>query len=213
MKSIFCLITLLCSTLSQAAVPIDGLYTNIFGGYTYMPGNINHLDSTNTYQLNAQNYRGGYNAGGSIGYQSNPMRYEGQITYLKTELDHFNANGIPQTDTNGYGQAVVGMLNVYYDFLSLNPILQPFVGAGIGYGWFQANLNSAAPSLISYDAHNATFAYQGTAGITLNFAENYALNLNYRYVGTLKLAAFGAIFQTHLANATAIYRFDGSKYK
>lgn len=212
MKSITCLALLMVCAISRAAPPIDGLYTSIFGGYTYLPGNVNHVNNDNV-MISSASYQGGYNAGGSIGYQSTPMRYEGQITYLNTNISRFNANNVTQIDTHGYTQSVLGMANIFYDFVNLNPILQPFLGGGIGYGWFQTDINSTTPSVNAFEAHNSTFAYQGSAGITFNFAENYAVNLNYRFIGTARLGEFGKMFQAHLANATAIYRFDGSKYK
>lgn len=218
MKSITCLMLVMFCAHSNATVidndgitPIDGLYTNLFGGYVYLPSNVNH--SFNNYNVSSPSYQPGFEAGGSVGYKSNPMRYEGEITYLKANLKNFNVDNTAQTSTNGYSQAVLGMANIYYDVSSLHALLQPFLGAGIGYGWFQGQLNSTAPTSIAFRAENGTFAYQGIAGITFNFAENYALNLNYRYISTLNLGSFGERFQAHIANVGATYRFDIVKYK
>ena len=57
------------------------------------------------------------------------------------------------------------------------------------------------------------FSYQGTAGITYNFAEQYAVNIAYRYIATSKPEDFGRIFQAHLASAGVSYRFDCDTYK
>ena len=202
---VFCMVSL-------AATPIDGLYTSVLGGYTYMPPNINQTSDNAT--LNSARYQNGYDVGGEIGYKSNPMRYAGEISYLKTNINQCYLNDTLQTTPSGYGQALIGMANIYYDVPNMNPILQPFLGVGIGYGWMQATLRAEGPTLTTnFSAENSTFAYQGMAGITYNFAENYALSLWYRYLGTTRLSQFGEIFQAHTANASATYRFDGNNYK
>lgn len=211
MKSPVCLTLLMLSCLASAATPIDGLYANVFGGYAYVPKNVSH--SYLSGWVNSSTYQPGYEAGGSIGYKSNPMRYEGEITYLKANISQFRYNNNQQTSPTGNNQALLAMANFYYDFPSLNPILQPFFGGGIGYGLFRARLNSRSPATVAFSANNSAFAYQGIAGVTFNFAENYALNLNYRYVASSHLGSFGTVFQAHIANVGATYRFDDVKYK
>lgn len=203
---------MLVCTAAMAAAPIDGTYSRVFGGYVYVPPNMNR--SFDSYTINSPTYQGGFEAGGAFGYKSNPMRYEAEITYLKANIEHFYLTNVQETTTGGYNQAVLGMANVYYDFLSSNPILQPFIGAGIGYGWIQSRFNGTSPiDTGTINASNSTFAYQATAGITYNFSENYALDLSYRYIGTSNLSSFGEMFQVHMINASAIYRFDGNKYQ
>jgi len=141
------------------------------------------------------------------------MRYEVELTYLKANVDHFYLDDVRQTGTSGYNQAVFGMANIYFDLPMMDPLLQPFAGIGIGYGWVQAKFHDTAPTTLSFDASNSTFAYLGSAGVTYNFAENYALTLSYRFIGTSTLGGFGEIFQVHMANVGATYRFDEVKYK
>lgn len=213
MKLITFLAILMRSAIAVAAVPIDGLYTEIFGGYAYIPSNVNQ--SYYGYNVNSPSYQGGYEAGGGIGYKSNPMRYEAEVTYLKANIRNFYLNYAQQTKPTGFSQAVLGFANIYLDIPLLDPILQPYFGGGIGYGWLQGTLNSTGPLIpVAFRAENSTFAYQGVAGITFNFSENYALLLSYRYVGTANsLSSFGKVFQVQMANAGAVYRFDGKKYK
>ena len=204
--------TLLTTTMAIAATPINGWYASAFGGYTYLPSNIN---STNLglHRSNAA-YQSGFDAGGSLGFKSNPMRYEGELTYMKANLNHFNVNGVRQTDSTGYTNAALGLANVYYDFPGMTMALQPFLGAGIGYAWVQSKLNSTGPfAATNFSNSNSVFAYQATGGLTYNFAENYALSLGYRYVGTTNIAELGQMFQAHIANLGAVYRFDGNNYK
>ncbi len=212
MRIAFVFATLLVNSVAFAATPIDGWYSSVFGGYTYLPNNINKTKANLTYK--SAGYQSGFDAGGSLGFKSNPMRYEGELTYLKANIKNFNVNNIRQTNINGYNNALLGMANVYYDFPGLTAPIQPFLGAGIGYAWIQAKLNGSSPLTVNhFSTNNAAFAYQATGGLTYNFAENYALSLGYRYIGTANVSAFGQMFQAHLANLGAVYRFDGSNYK
>ena len=201
----------LTTSIATAATPINGWYSSAFGGYAWTPGNMN----TTTLGLTRSNtlYQSGFDAGGSLGFKSNPMRYEGELTYIRANLKRFDVNGIRQTEPEGYTNAALGLANVYYDFPGLTAPLQPFLGAGIGYAWVQNKLNSTGSfGITSFSNANSVFAYQATGGLTYNFAENYALSLGYRYVATTNVTEFGQMYQAHLANIGAIYRFDGKNY-
>jgi len=211
-RIIFITTALLASTLATASTPIDGWYSSAFGGYAWTPGNIN-TTSLGLTRSNAA-YQSGFDAGGSLGFKSNPMRYEGELTYIRANLNRFDVNGIKQTAPEGYANAALGLANVYYDFLGITSPIQPFLGAGIGYAWIQNKLDSSSPfGLTRFSNSNSVFAYQATGGLTYNFAENYALSLGYRYVATTNISDLGQMFQAHLANVGAIYRFDGKNYK
>lgn len=202
----------LVSQLSIAATPIDGLYGSISGGYTYLPDNLS-INQSGLYRNDAE-YNGGFNAGASLGYQSNPLRYELQLTYFNADLDHFRINGVRQNNIDGYNQAVTAMGNVYYQFPSLVEPIQPFVGIGLGYAWVDGKFNARGPALVTnYKGSNSVFAYQASGGVTYNFRENWALNLLYRYIGTEKINDFGKVFQAHNANLELVYRFNECNYK
>lgn len=196
---------------SIAATPINGWYSSAFGGYAYLPGNVNTTTLGNT-RSNVR-YQSGYDAGASLGFKSNPLRYEGEMTYIKANVDGFKINHTTATNPSGYSNAAFGLANVYYDFLGLKTPLQPYLGAGIGYGFVQSKLNNTGPiSASNFSGSNSVFAYQAAGGVTYNFAENYALNLGYRYIGTTHASELGQLFQAHLANIGAVYRFDGKSY-
>lgn len=195
-----------------AAAPIDGPYSEVFGGYAYVPGNIDATQWGLT-RSNA-NQQSGFDAGGSLGFKSNLMRYAGEFTYIKSNINQFSINEISQTGASGYNQIMLGLANIYYDWPVISPTLQPFLGAGIGYAWVQEKLDSTGPfSQTNFTASNSVFAYQATGGLTYNFAENYALSLEYRYIATPNATELGHSVQAHLANLGAIYRFDGRHYQ
>lgn len=204
--------SLLATGLAVAATPIDGWYNSIFGGYSYIPDNINRL--TWDKLRNSSSYNGGYNAGARVGYSNNPFRYELEYTFIQAQANHFNINDIPQIGVHGRTQANLAMVNVYYDTAEVMPATTAFLGFGIGYALMQTSLNSKGPFDRTYFSVSENgFAYQGTAGLTYNFAENYALNLAYRYVATAESGNYGKIFQAHLADAGVIYHFDYGNYK
>ncbi len=212
MKTVGFFVLMLLNSAITAATPIDGWYSTVFGGYAYAPGNINNTNYGLT--RNKVIYQSGFDAGGNFGYKSNPMRYEAEVSYFKVNTDKFNINSVRQTSVSGYNQAVIAIANIYYDFPRSNSILQPYLGVGLGYAWVQTLLNSKGPNApTKYSVSSPAFAYQGNAGITLNFAENYALYIGYRYITTIKIVDFGAAFQGHNANLGATYRFDGNDYK
>lgn len=204
---------LLATGLASAATPVDGWYSSVFGGYTYLPANINNYTPIFIHR-DGTGYGSGYNVGGRIGFQSNPLRYEAEYTFLRSSLKHFYINGIKQTNVTGYSAGNFIMANIYYDCPEMLPAISPYLGLGVGYGYLQANLSSLGPIIpTSLSITDSVFAYQGTAGITYNFSENYAVNLAYRYLATARPDNFGTSFQAHMATVGAIYRFDQGNYK
>lgn len=212
MRFIIGFLTLVLSSISFAATPIDGLYMSIFGGVTYLPDNVDSYH--NGYFRTNANYNSGWDSGGSIGFKGNHLRYEAEVTYLQAQINHFSLNGVRQIYNLGYSNAALAMANVYYDFCEIIPAFEPYLGAGIGYGWVRAKLNTPLlPRSDWWKGDDSVFAFQGKAGLTYNFAENYALFIEYRYVFTETGNNLGKHFQAHMGNLGAVYRFELSKYK
>ena len=205
---------LLATGMASAAAPVDGWYTSLFGGYTFIPDNVHYYNYNLGYYLNRGSYNDGYNAGGRVGFQSNPMRYELEYTYLHANLDHFDINSVRQQYVAGYSSDNVLMANIYYDTPEMLPAVVPFLGLGIGYANVENKFFSQLPfGYTFFDFNDNAFAYQGTVGLTYNFAENYAINISYRYLATTELEEFGDSFQAHIGSAGVIYRFDYGNYK
>lgn len=199
---------LFVSTFSSAAVPVDGWYSSIFGGYAHLAGNVSRTVSG--FHFSDSSYKDGFNVGGRLGYQSYPMRYELEYTYIKANTDSFKVNSIPQTGLSGNSNANALMANIYYDFTDvILPTIFPFVGIGIGVDYNKTSLNSTGPlGVVVFNGKEWFFAYQGTAGLTYNFSENFALNASYRYLATSSSGDFGKTFQAQLGDVGVVYRFD-----
>jgi len=212
-KTAFLLSAMLASTTTIAAVPIAGWYAGAFAGAAYLPDNVN--TSINGLYYNNSKYDMGYDFGANLGYKSGNLRYEIEGTYIKAKPDKFNIGGVTQTGVGGQSTALSGMANVYVDFEGfITPIIQPYVGAGIGYAYVKNDLNANGPTLTtSVKNSNTVFAYQGMAGVTYNFAENWAATIGYRYMGTDSTRYWGKRFQAHMGNVGVIYRFEEAEYK
>ena len=259
MKTALFSATLLASSLATAAIPIDGWYGSAFGGYSYLPNNVNlnRINNTNNFNnpflfpnfnnsflLSPRNNsidtgKNGFNAGGRLGFQGGPMRYEAELTYIGTNTNrnhHANRHNsllfqpfpvlTPYRNLRSQTNAFFGMANVYYDFQDFVPCISPFIGAGLGYGWVQTtikwennnflspfNFNQFNQSNTNFRGSDSAFAYQGTAGLTFNYSEAWALNIAYRYIATTRLNHLGKKFQGNLVSAGLVYRFNEYNYK
>lgn len=200
------------SAVGFAAVPIDGWYVGAFGGYSYVPNNLNVVAQNK--RFNSDSLNSGYHAGGRLGYKNNPMRYEAELTYLDANVKEFYINNVRQGGVSGYQNAWALMGNVYYDLPEIVPAVQPYLGAGLGFAWVNSHFKSQAPmGNQRYDGSKTAFAYQATTGLTFNFAENYALDIAYRYLATDRIGYLGKVYQANLATVAVTYRFDGNNYK
>ena len=212
MKIGFFSAALLTSSIANAAIPINGWYATVFGGYSYLPNNLSVTHNGYAYSHDA--FNSGYNAGGSFGYKSNPLRYEGEFVYINAKVSGFNVNNISQNNVGGSASVPAVMANIYYDFPEFIRSVEPFLGFGIGYSWVSTSFTSQGPlGNISYNPSNTVFTYQGTGGLTFNYNEHFSLDLAYRYFATDKVGNLGKIFQANLVSVRATYRFDESRYK
>jgi len=218
MKKILSILGLFITLCSHSATAVDGWYSSVFGGAAYLPNNL--YETVNGQILKQAHYESGYDVGGRFGYQSHPMRYEGELSYFKANLTRYQINGVPQTGVQGYNNAFTAMANIYYDFPGLLPCIQPFLGVGLGYAFVNGQFISTGPAVgplfttyTKYTESDSALAYQGTAGLTYNFSENYALNVAYKYLATNTIPHFGKSFQAQAANVGVVYRFDEITYK
>lgn len=208
MKFLLFSTALLATGIAAAAAPVDGFYASVFGGYSYLSSNSNYYKS---HHIN-QSYDNDYNFGGRFGYQSNPIRYEVEYTYLDSPLKKLHVDHINEYAPSGFTSANIIMANLYYDFPELLTTISPFLGVGIGYSFIKTNINALTPYSINVNLNENSFTYQGTAGLTYNFSENFALNAAYRYIATSS-NSFGHSFEAQMGNVGIIYRFDTANYK
>jgi opacity protein-like surface antigen len=76
--------------------------------------------------------------------------------------------------------------NVFYDVLSRDAFINPYVGGGVGLaaGWLDPAISSA---LLGVESAATGFAYVGEAGVHVRVADSLRIKAGYRYVGTVAL--------------------------
>jgi opacity protein-like surface antigen len=152
-------------------------YIRAEGGWNYTDDNSY---GTSVGQVNTK-YDSGYMAGGAVGMQTGPMRYEVEAFQNKAKVKSLSAAGIAQPGANGSMQLGAVMGNVYYDFGSHN--LKPYIGGGVGMGRLKAD-NQRSSFTTYADDSDTVLAYQGMAGVKYDLTPNWAVNGEYRYIGT-----------------------------
>jgi outer membrane protein OmpA-like peptidoglycan-associated protein len=125
---------------------------------------------------------------------------------LRAEIegDYRQNNGF--SDPQGYGfpgsasgreQKAGGMVNVLYDFVGMTPIVQPYIGAGVGYqdqiwqGVGATVLNGAGAS--AQTSGRASFGYQAIVGLAVPIASapGLAFTAEYRFLGLAGNRSYG----------------------
>jgi outer membrane protein OmpA-like peptidoglycan-associated protein len=140
------------------------------------------------------------------------------------EADYLQNNGFnnPQGfggpgSAGGQEQKGGAMANVLYDFVGVVPMIQPYIGAGVGYQQvYLSGLHvGAGPAPFSSPTSNrGAFAYQGILGAAMPIptAPGLALTLEYRFMGltgnrTYGVTGGGEATQTNDYNHTVLIGF------
>jgi len=172
------------------AQPVSGLYVGGGLGMNFMQGE----------SFNAANHAGGttgtaksnigpavvLNLGWGFG---NGFRAEIEGNYRQ---NGFNSSGTGASNGfssfGGNEEKAGGMVNVLYDFVGISPMIQPYIGAGVGYEeQFMYNLHgtSGAVSFNSGSHDRGSFAYQAILGVAFPIAmvPGLAITAEYRFMG------------------------------
>jgi OmpA-OmpF porin, OOP family len=81
------------------------------------------------------------------------------------------------------------MVNALYDFVGVVPVVQPYIGAGIGYQWaIEQNLHGTAiggGSFVGKNSDKGSFAYQAILGaaVPITAVPGLAITAEYRFLG------------------------------
>jgi OOP family OmpA-OmpF porin len=105
----------------------------------------------------------------------------------------------PGITGGGNEQKAGGMVNVLYDFVGVLPVVQPYLGAGVGYqDVMDRNLHfsSGAASETAPSNSRGSFAYQAILGAAMPIATapGLAITLEYRFMGLAGNREFPASF-------------------
>ena len=125
-------------------------------------------------------YDAGYSFGFAFGYKMEPVRFEGEVSYGRNEVDSVAGISIP----SGYSietSLLNFMFNGYYDFNSGSGLM-PYLTAGAGFSRVGADINLAP--IIDDEYDDTVFAYQIGAGVGYAMSEIMKLDFRYRFLGT-----------------------------
>ena len=169
----------------------EGMYASFIGGYSALADSGIDLNA-NTRQVTLH---GSYVAGGAIGYNfKGPLRVEGEVTYQNYDVDEINAKAVfpivnppgPFVDGNGDVDVLGFSINGIYDFKPYISTLIPYIGAGAGVIYAEANdVESTGRSILNESAVAPTAL--AMLGVGYNPDDSVTLTVGYRFqwVGVL----------------------------
>jgi hypothetical protein len=103
---------------------------------------------------------------------------------LETELSW---NGSSIESLSGRVDVLAWTQNLYYDFGEVDAFIRPYlgVGLGMGYGWLESNLPSAAPFLTNRSGVGFAYVVEGGGRFRLN--DRFTLSAAWHFLGTAAL--------------------------
>jgi outer membrane protein OmpA-like peptidoglycan-associated protein len=116
---------------------------------------------------------------------------------LRAEIEgDFRRNAT--TTPNGGDLKSGVMANVMYDFVGVVPMVQPYVGLGVGYQWATEQSPHGAGPGFTYSGRSGTrsgFAYQAILGMAypIDAVPGLSLTAEYRFMGLEGSRSYGAV--------------------
>lgn len=160
--------------LQQCTEPL--FYLSIFGGGS--DPTLNAIGGTDPGQYSLED---GSLFGVALGRkQGVNLRSELEFTSRSYDGETLTLGGAA-TPITGPLDVYTGMLNAYWDFKGIGTrCINPYVGAGVGFGFFDAQFfDGAAPIVVDAD-RDSSFAYQYMVGLNYNMYQSVNLFVEYR---------------------------------
>jgi outer membrane protein OmpA-like peptidoglycan-associated protein len=199
--------TVLALPLAAKAQPVTGLYVGAGLGYNILsnekinvPGSLGLAGVAGSGgQLS---FEGGFAAKASVGWGfGNGLRAEIEGNYRgnKANQASFLTTG---NNAGGWEYKAGGLVNVLYDFTTLSPWIQPYIGAGVGYEvakWSNIRAYDPAGSINASTTTKGSFAYQGILGAAfpISAAPGLAITTEFDYLGLAGNRDYGATATCH----------------
>jgi outer membrane protein OmpA-like peptidoglycan-associated protein len=185
--------TVLALPLAAKAQPINGLYIGAGAGYNILSNEkINLPNSPGLAGVAGSgaslNFQGGFVGKASIGWGfGNGLRAEVEGNFLSNKAHQASFLG-PGTSAGGFEYKAGGLVNAIYDFTTLSPYFQPYIGAGVGYEavkWNNVRAYSPTYSINTTTNTKGSFAYQGILGVAYPIAAipGFAITTEFDYLG------------------------------
>jgi opacity protein-like surface antigen len=185
--------TVLALPLAAKAQPINGLYIGAGAGYNILSNEkINLPNSAGLAGVAGSgaslNFEGGFVGKASVGWGfGNGLRAEVEGNFLSNKAHQASFLG-PGTSAGGFEYKAGGLVNALYDFTTLSPYFQPYIGAGVGYEsvkWNNVRAYSPEYFLGTSTTTKGSFAYQGILGVAypIPTIPGFAITTEFDYLG------------------------------
>jgi OmpA-OmpF porin, OOP family len=207
------------ASLWVSAVPSlaqqNGPYLRLGAGWS-IPGDMSS-SSLSTVAKGDLDRPDGFIGSAAGGYKWGWWRGELEIEYMRNGAASGNnlfAGATGRTaNLNGHSSNLAVMANGYFD-IPVNWPVQPYVGLGVGFDYFQLK-NVATTNLASnvsiVNGSDKVFAYQPILGVSLALDPHWSFNLEYRYFATmnpkLSFSPTGGKFDVNNANHNILASF------
>jgi OmpA-OmpF porin, OOP family len=202
--------TMLALPFAANAQPVTGLYIGGGAGLNIMLDENVNATGTGALQRGASGHlspRVGPAIDLSIGY--------GLGNGLRAELEGaYRYNTFSGANSGGNEQKFGPMVNLLYDFVGLVPMVQPYVGVGVGYQWAQERnvhaRNTTGGVLLQVPQNTSgSFAYQGIIGAALPMPgmPGLALTADYRFMGLASSRSMGATLSAGAVSTRTTAKF------
>jgi opacity protein-like surface antigen len=179
--------------LISAALPAQAQSSRLyFAGYlglnTYNDVKFTESATPGSGQLDPDN---GLSYAGALGIRlSRAFRFEGEYSYTKSDFSSMELAGGGIFNAGGETTSKILFANLYYD-LDIPWAVQPYIGAGLGYGWHSGEINGGPGGLSNASGDDAGFMYNVGAGLKYRTSDDLAFTAGYRYVDSFSEREFG----------------------
>jgi OOP family OmpA-OmpF porin len=124
---------------------------------------------------------------GALGIRLNRnLRLEGELSYRNADFSTLNIDGGGSFSAGGQLKSSLAFLNLYYDF-DVPWKVQPFIGAGLGYGWHSGDIRDSSGTLSNASADASGLAWNLGGGLRYRTQDNVAFTGSYRFVDSVDL--------------------------
>lgn len=128
-------------------------------------------------------FKNGMNFAGALGIRiSEVLRLEAEVNYGRTDIDRADLGNGASIELGGELTSYIGMVNIIYDF-NVPWDVRPFLTAGLGYGFFEGEVNDGTGTLSNISEDSDGLVYQVGGGLKYRVSPVMALTGGYRYLG------------------------------
>ncbi len=184
------------------AQPVSGLYIGGAGGGNLLESERQTRRTIGGFDTGRRTllFDSGFVGLGSVGYGfGNGVRVEIEGSY---RYNHIDPGGAPNRISIGGREQKYGvMVNALFDLDIRSPYIFPYIGGGVGYQWVDLRSRHVLSALGGatserLDGTDASFAYQGIAGLSFPIppVPGLSLTAEYRFMGLTGDRSFSGTF-------------------